>query len=276
MLGTELVEVLRAAGYRVAVSDLPECDVTQADQVAEALAGVDAVINCAAYTNVDGAESAVEVAQAVNAKAPGLLGRLAAERNIYALHVSTDFVFDGSLDRPYRETDMPAPLSVYGATKLAGEAAIFASGCRCAVVRVQWTYGRGGNHFVAKFLARARQQDELKMVADQVGSPTWTRDVALALADLTAGRIEGLFHYAAAGYVTRFEVAQAILELSDLSGKQLSACRTADFPAAAQRPLNSRFDCAKIEAVLSLRRPPWRDALARFLGESQTSFPTED
>jgi len=265
MLGTDLCAALRASGRQVTVFDLPEFDITRVDHLEQALAGAEAVVNCAAYTNVDGAEAQRAVAEAVNAQAPGQLGQLAAARRVYVLHISTDFVFDGELDRPYREDDEPRPLSVYGATKLAGERALQASGCPGAVVRVQWTYGKAGANFVSKFLARAAATDELMMVEDQMGSPTWTRDVAGALCHLLDRRVEGLFHYAAAGYATRYEVAQAILALRGLSGKRLRPCRTADFPAAACRPLNSRFDCARIEALGVPPRPPWREALARFL-----------
>jgi dTDP-4-dehydrorhamnose reductase len=265
MLGTDLCQALRAAGCRVRALDLPEFDITRAEHLEPALAGAAAVVNCAAYTNVDGAESQPNVADAVNHRAVGTLGRLAAARGIYTLHIGTDFVFDGELDRPYRENDVPRPLSVYGASKLAGEQALQASGCAHAIVRVEWTYGRAGQNFVSKFLARAAVTDDLMMVADQVGAPTWTGDVAVALRDLLERRAQGLFHYAAEGYATRFEVAQAILELAGMGGKRLRPCRTGDFPAAARRPLNSRFDCTAIDAVLGQPRTPWRAALARYL-----------
>jgi dTDP-4-dehydrorhamnose reductase len=265
MLGTDLCQALRAAGCRVTALDLPEFDITRADHVEPALTGIDAVVNCAAYTNVDGAEANPGLADAVNHAAVGVLGRLAAARGIYLLHIGTDFVFDGELERPYRESDVPQPLNVYGVSKLAGEQALQAAGGAHAIVRVEWTYGRAGQHFIGKFLARAAATDDLVMVADQVGAPTWTGDVSAALLDLLAQRRQGLFHYAAAGYATRFEVAQAILELSGLTGKRLRPCRTSDFPAAAQRPLNSRFDCTAIDAVLARARPPWRAALASYL-----------
>ena len=265
MLGTDLCQALRAAGCRVTAPDLPEFDITRADHVELALGGTSAVVNCAAYTNVDGAETKRELAEAVNHVAVGTLGRLAAARGLYVLHISTDFVFDGELERPYRETDLPRPLSVYGASKLAGEQALGAAGGEHAIVRVQWTYGRGGQNFVSKFLARAAVTDDLAMVADQVGAPTWTRDVSMALLEVLERRRQGLFHYAAVGYASRFEVAQAILELGGLTGKRLRPCRTSDFPAAARRPLNSRFDCSAIDAVLAQPRRPWRAALARYL-----------
>jgi dTDP-4-dehydrorhamnose reductase len=265
MLGTDLCQALRAAGCRVTALDLPEFDITAADQTDRALTGVAAVVNCAAYTNVDGAEAHRELAAAVNERAVGQLGQLAAARGVYVLHISTDFVFDGDLDRPYRETDAPRPISVYGASKLAGEQALQAAGGAYAIVRVQWTYGRAGQNFISKFLNRADTTDDLAMVADQVGAPTWTGDVSAALLELLERRRKGLYHYAAAGYASRFEVAEAILAERGLRGKRLRPCRTADFPAAARRPLNSRFDCAAIDAVLARPRPHWRAALAQYL-----------
>jgi len=268
MLGTDLCTALRGSGWQVTALDLPEFDITCADHLESALDGVGAVVNCAAYTNVDGAETQRVLAEAVNGCAPGVLGRLAAARGVYVLHVGTDFVFDGELERPYREYDEPHPLSVYGATKLAGEQAVLSSGCSSAVVRVEWTYGRAGANFVSKFLARATATDDLVVVADQVGTPTWTRDVAAVLCRFVDRRIEGLYHYAAAGYATRYEVAEAILALRGLGGKRLRQARTADVPAAARRPLNSRFDCTRIDALGLPPRPPWRAALKEFLASA--------
>ncbi|NLF18998.1 MAG: dTDP-4-dehydrorhamnose reductase [Lentisphaerae bacterium] len=268
MLGSEVGAALRAAGHAVRSYDLPECDVTAPAALEAALEGVTAVVNCAAFTAVDAAESQASRAMAVNGEAPGVLGRLAASRGIYVLHVSTDFVFDGALDRPYREDDAARPLSVYGASKLAGERALAAAGGAQATVRVQWTYGAAGANFVSRFLERAASTTDLMMVADQVGAPTWTGDVAAALVHLLARRATGLFHYAAAGAATRYEVAAAILALRGLYGRRLEACRTADLAAAARRPLNSRFDCSRVDAMGIPARPPWREALARFLETS--------
>jgi dTDP-4-dehydrorhamnose reductase len=154
---------------------------------------------------------------------------------------------------------------VYGASKLAGEQALQASGCHCAVVRVQWTYGAAGASFVSRFLERARAAEgPLRMVADQVGSPTWTRDVAGALTALLALRPTGLFHYAAEGAASRLEVAAFIARECGLA-RALEPCRTADFPAPARRPLNSRFDCRRFDALLPGRRRPWGTALLEFL-----------
>jgi dTDP-4-dehydrorhamnose reductase len=206
----------------------------------------------------------------VNCDAVAELGRLAARHDRYVLHIGTDFVFAGDLDRPYAETDLPQPLSVYGATKLAGETALQVSGCRHAIVRVQWTYGANGNHFIRKLVERAAQSAELKVVADQVGAPTWTHDVARLLTAMLAQQTTGLFHYAATGYTSRFEVAQFALHELGLACR-LVPCRTADFPTPARRPLNSRFDCRRIDSLFPGCRRPWEEAVREFLKEQPTS-----
>ncbi len=265
MLGTDLALELRRAGFEPVPLDLPEFNLCDPEQLRRAVADADAVINCAAYTNVDKAESEPALAAAVNAAAPGELGRLAAAAGKYVLHISTDFVFDGSGDRPWRETDTPAPLSVYGATKLDGEHTLAASGCRHAVVRVQWTYGGNGNHFIKKLLERAKAGGDIKMVDDQVGAPTWTRDVSRALVKLLKGQTAGLYHYAAAGYASRLDVAAFVLRELGLE-RRLLPCQTADFPAPARRPLNSRFDCTALDTQLGPGfRRPWQEALREFI-----------
>lgn len=268
MLGTEVVTALQAAGVNAVALDLPEFDLCNPANLTGAVAAADAIINCAAYTNVDRAESEPSVAAAVNAEAVGRLGELAARLNRYVLHISTDFVFDGSQERPYRESDAPHPLSVYGATKLAGEHALAASGCRHAIVRVEWTYGASGNHFIRKLLERARSGSEIRMVTDQIGSPTWTREVAGTLARLLAAQATGMFHYAAAGYASRLDVAHFLLRELEIE-RELLPCRTADLLAPAQRPLSSRFDCRKIEEFLGQPRRHWRDTLREFLRTQQ-------
>ncbi len=267
MLGTELAAVLAAAGRSVRVLDLPECDVRNPAHLDAAVTEGGVIINCAAYTNVDKAESEPDLARQVNALAPAELGRLAKTRDASVLHFSTDFVFDGTLDRPYAETDTARPLSVYGVTKLEGEQLLAASGCRHITMRVQWTYGAAGHHFLNKLAERARSGGVVRVVTDQVGTPTWTRDVSTALLTLLERPATGLYHFAAAGYASRFEVAQQLVAALKLPAR-LEPCRTSDFPAAAQRPLNSRFNCAKIATLLpaNLRRP-WSAALADYIAQ---------
>lgn len=264
MLGTDLAEECSRRGIGFVVYDLPEFNITDAMALKRAVEQHEAVINCAAYTNVDGAESEEQLARAVNAEAVGKLGELAAARDRYVLHISTDFVFDGRLDRPYRETDSPNPISAYGRTKLAGEQMLRQSGCRHCILRVQWTYGMAGDNFVKKILARAARGGPLRVVDDQYGSPTATTEAAKAICGLLVKRAEGVYHYAASGYASRFDVAMFIVQKRGLK-VELQPCKTSDFPSPARRPLNSRFDCARIQAALGHTPEQWQGPLGRFV-----------
>ncbi len=267
MLGTDLAATLRGHAIEPVIYDLPDFDLTQTDQVARALAQVNWVVNCAAYTNVDGAETNASLTYRVNAEAVGQLGQMAAEANVPVLHISTDFVFDGQGDQPYTETDMPNPISVYGASKWQGEQALEKSGCTHCIVRVQWTYGRGGTSFVKKIWERAHAQGLLKVVDDQIGSPTATVEVAKALLELMQKRAQGLYHYASLGYVSRFRMAEFLVKQLGLRVK-VEPCTTSEFICPAARPLNSRFDCSKIGHRLDEPIAPWQEALARYLEQS--------
>ncbi|MBN1361475.1 MAG: dTDP-4-dehydrorhamnose reductase [Sedimentisphaerales bacterium] len=264
MLGTDLAAACAAKGLTVRTYDLPEFDVTDDRQLREAIGPADAVLNCAAYTNVDGAETEAELAHRVNAEAVGNLGALARQSGKWVLHFSTDFVFDGTLDRPYRESDTPNPLNEYGRSKLAGERYLDESRCAHCIVRLEWTYGAHGKSFVTKLLERARHGEMLTVVDDQIGSPTATTQVAAAACRLVESRVEGLFHLAADGYVTRFGMAGFILDRSGLEAP-LHPCRSSDYAAPAVRPLNSRFDCSKIQALLDDPIEPWQGPLERFV-----------
>ena len=265
MLGTDLAAECLRCGFDVQVHDLPGFDILNARQVREAINAADAVINCAAYTNVDGAESQKELARRVNGEAVEQLGRLAAEQGRWVLHFSTDFVFDGELDRPYAETDTPNPINEYGRSKLAGERLLEQSGCPHCIVRLEWTYGPHGNNFVTKIVERARTAGQLKVVEDQIGAPTATTEVAAAVSRLLEQRVEGLFHFANSGYASRFDVARFIVERLSLSARVLP-CRSSDYSSPARRPLNSRFNCTKIQALLGETIKPWQEPLASFLG----------
>ncbi len=266
MLGSDLSAVLAGAGYTVHAWDLPECDITRPADLEKALDGADIAVNCAAFTNVDGAEDQPERAEAVNANAVGRLAAAARQRHIFVVHISTDFVFNGQGTRPWREDDPPQPLNVYGRTKLAGEQALQHSGCPHLIMRVQWSYGRQGTNFIAKILERARAGAPLKIVADQFGAPTWTRDMSRAIARLLARQCTGLYHFANTGYSSRFDVARFVLDHCKLPNP-LTPCRTGEFPARAARPLNSRFELSRIQAVLDYPIRSWQEALAEYLGE---------
>jgi len=266
MLGTDLAEACAQRGYGVQVYDLPEFDLTNPEHIERALRDVAAVINCAAYTNVDGAESHAELAHRVNAEAVGQLGEMAAQAGKWVLHFSTDFVFDGMLDRPYTELDTPNPINEYGRSKLAGERFLDASGCANCIVRLEWTYGTHGPNFITKLLERAKTGQAMKVVADQIGAPTATREISQVVCTLLERRTEGLFHLAAAGYASRFEVARFILDRKGLSNP-LEPCRTSDYPAPANRPLNSRFNCDRIQRWLSGPLESWQKPVELFLGQ---------
>jgi len=264
MLGTDLAAACAERGHTVRVYDLPEFDITNPAHIQEAAKTADAIINCAAYTDVDKAETHGHLAQQVNAEAMRHLGAVARERGIWVMHFSTDFVFDGALDRPYAETDIPEPLNEYGRSKLAGERLLDESGCAHCIVRLEWTYGTHGTNFVTKLVERARAGGALRVVDDQVGSPTATTVVARAACELLEQKTEGVFHLASTGYVSRFGVAQFVVERLGL-GVDLQSCNSSDYPAPAARPQNSRFDCGKIQAVLNHPIEPWQGPLEHFL-----------
>ena len=264
MLGTDLAQGCRDEGLRIEVFDLPDFDITDTEQLEGVISRAESIINCAAYTNVAGAESESELAYKVNAEAVERLGALAKEANRWVLHISTDFVFDGKSDRPYVESDLANPVNAYGRTKLAGEQLLAESGCSHCIIRLQWTYGRAGSNFVTKLISRSKQEKTIKVVDDQIGSPTATREVAKAICQLLPRRPEGLFHFAASGYVSRFETAKFIFENLDRV-MTLISCKSSDFPSPVERPLNSRFNCSKIQALLDKPIESWQGPLKHFL-----------
>ena len=264
MLGSDLAAVCERQGLEPVVLDLPQFDITNREQLSDAVVNAQVVVNCAAYTNVDGAEKDRDPAHKINAEAVGQLGALARQADAWVLHVSTDFVFDGRSDKPYVETDPPNPINTYGKSKLAGEQLLAQSGCKHCILRVEWTYGASGNNFVTKLMQRARTDKTLRVVDDQVGSPTATTEVSKVICTLLDKRPEGLFHFAAAGYVSRYEMAKFIIDKLGMA-VEVTPCKTGDFRSPAARPLNSRFDCSKIQPLLSGQIETWQGPLERFL-----------
>ncbi len=264
MLGTDLARICEQQGFNVEVFDLPEFDITNSRQLKEAVDAAKTIVNCAAYTNVDGAESEAEKAYRVNAEAVGRLGAFVKEADAWLLHISTDFVFDGKLDRPYLETDTPNPINEYGKTKLAGEQLLAQTGCRHCIMRIEWTYGLAKDNFVTKIIQKSKTDKKLKIVDDQIGSPTATAEVAKVICELLRIKPADFFHFASAGYVSRYEMAKFIFDNLSID-VTLLPCKTSDYVSAAVRPLNSRFDCSKIEALLNEPIEPWQVPLERFL-----------
>jgi dTDP-4-dehydrorhamnose reductase len=264
MLGTDLATICGQEGFDVKVFDLPEFDITNPLQLKEAVGSAKIIVNCAAYTNVDGAESESKLAHQVNAEAAGRLGAIVKEADAWLLHLSTDFIFDGRLDRSYVETDLPNPINEYGRSKQAGEHLLGQSGCRHCIMRVEWTYGKGGENFVTKLIQHAKAYKLLKVVDDQTGSPTATTEVARVICKLLRIKPEGVFHFASSGYVSRYGMAEFIFDKLSMD-VNLLACKTSDYTSAAARPLNSRFDCSKIEALLDEPIESWQIPLADYL-----------
>ena len=235
------------------------------------------VINAAAYTNVDRAESDQAAAFAVNADAPAHLAAETDRHAIPLIHISTDYVFDGRKNAPYVETDAPAPLNVYGASKLAGERAIAAGNSRHVILRTSWVYSPHGHNFVKTILRLAAERDRLSIVDDQRGCPTAARDIAVAclvIAQTCAAQPEkapyGLYHFTGGGEATWCEFARAIVELAkpQLSRPpQIVPIRTIDYPTAAVRPADTRLDCAAIGRAFGMTQRPWREGLQETMAE---------
>ena len=264
MLGSDLAKLAESAGHEVSVFDLPEFNITRNDNIRNAVSDANFIVNCAAYTAVDKAETEREKCRSVNAFAVESLAKFAKNKNKYLIHISTDFVFGDESENILSENDTPSPLSWYGITKLEGEKLLQASGCRHAIVRLEWTYGRNGVNFISKLLEAAKKNPKLKVVGDQTGSPTWTADAARAIMCLIKNRTEGLYHFAADGYASRYEVAKFILREKNIE-KEIISCSSSDFPTAAKRPKNSRFNCSKIDKVIDFKRPTWQESMAEFL-----------
>ncbi|HNM55624.1 MAG TPA: dTDP-4-dehydrorhamnose reductase [Thauera aminoaromatica] len=282
-VGWELQRALAPVGTVVALDrggadglhgDLEDLD--GIDRTVRSLAP-DVIVNAAAYTAVDKAETDVERAQRINAEAPGVLARAAATVGALLVHYSTDYVFDGSGDTPWRENAPTAPLSVYGRSKLAGEEAIRAAGCRHLILRTSWVYAARGGNFARTMLRLAAERERLTVIADQHGAPTG----AELIADVSAHALRaehadrslgGTYHLAASGETSWHGYASFVIEQARKLGATLKAGEiapigTRDYPTAAARPLNSRLDTSRLRERFGLALPDWRDGVARMLRE---------
>jgi dTDP-4-dehydrorhamnose reductase len=262
----------RGGAFELVSRDIDRLDITDPAQVAAAVVEVDAVINTAAYTAVDKAETDRERAFAVNARGAEIVARACSERGVRLLHVSTDYVFDGTATRPYREDDPIAPIGVYGSSKAEGERAVKDAGG--TIVRTSWLFGEGGPSFVHTMLRLARERAVLRVVADQRGCPTWTDDLADALLAL-AGRasLESTYHYCNAEPTTWHELATAIVgearRHGPLACERVEAISTAEYPTPAKRPAYSVLDTARVSATLGVVPPSWRVGLAELVAKER-------
>ncbi|OHB58044.1 MAG: dTDP-4-dehydrorhamnose reductase [Planctomycetes bacterium GWF2_50_10] len=268
MLGSDIGRALSAISVPYRILDLPEFDIANTVRLAPIIKNAAAVINCAAYTDVEKAQAQPDLAMEVNGHAVGRLAQLCKDSGIWLLHFGTDFVFDGTLDRPYTESNVPNPLSVYGQSKLLGEELLAQVGIEHSVIRIEWTYGQSGNNFVKKIIAACQSKNEIKVVDDQIGSPTATAEIAAMVADMLDTKPQGLYLYASSGYASRWETAQFIAQKLRLGAKILP-CSSSEFKTAVQRPLNSRFDCSKIRSILKTEIKTWQQSLTNYLEQTQ-------
>jgi dTDP-4-dehydrorhamnose reductase len=267
-VGSGLLRAL-SPSHSITATDRTTLDLSRPEQIASVIQATqpEVIINAAAYTAVDKAESDQAAAQAINAVAPGVMADAARKIGALLVHYSTDYVYDGKNESPYTEDDVPAPLGVYGRTKLEGERAIQASGCRHVILRTEWVYGPYGGNFLLTMLRLAASRPELRVVDDQFGAPTSARMIAEATARILSAGVpqdSGLYLMTAAGQTTWCGFARAILSGSG-SKVPVIAIPTKDYPTPAARPRNSVFDNSRFEKLFGFRLPAWEDGLRQCL-----------
>ena len=266
-------------GVEVVALGRPEFDLERPETLTERLAAArpDVVVSAAAYTAVDLAESEPERARVINAVAPGVLASAAAALGAPIVHLSTDYVFDGAKPAPYVEDDATGPVTVYGATKLAGEQAVAAANRDHAILRTAWVYAPRGKNFVRTMLRLAETREEIGVVADQHGCPTYAPDIAVGVVHIcrawAAGRGEpGVYHMAGSEAASWAEFAAGVFERSRIRGGAFARVRpiaTREYPTPAPRPANSRLDCSRVRQVFGVELAGWREALDRCLDAAQ-------
>lgn len=266
MLGQAVAAVATRLGHDVVALSRTELDITDREHVRRVVAAAEpgAVVNCAAWTDVDGAETAEAAATAVNGAGAGNLARAAAENGARLVHVSTDYVFDGRKESPWVESDPVGPIGAYGRSKLAGEEEVAASTTDHAIVRTAWLFGAGGRNFVDTMLALGAERDEIDVVADQIGSPTWSAHLAEALVELAERRDDvGIFHAAGSGACSWFELA---VEVFDCAGVRCRVLPTTSerYSRPAPRPAYSVLDTERNDAPVL---PSWQQGVAGYLAE---------
>lgn len=267
-LGYDVCKVLSARGIEHRGVDIEDFDITNVQATHDYIAAYrpDGVIHCSAWTAVDRAEDELEKVRAVNAEGPRNIASACKEIGAKLVYISTDYVFPGTGDRFYEPDDPTGPLGAYGVTKLGGELAVQALLERYFIVRVSWVFGKNGNNFVRTMLRLAETKSELNVVCDQIGSPTYTADLAPLLCDMVVSEKYGVYHATNEGICSWAEFAEEIFRLAGKRVK-VNPVPTSEYPTRAARPLNSRMSKAKLEAMGFSRLPDWHDALVRYLRE---------
>ena len=255
-------------------TDVEELDITNQLAVNQFVAEnkVDGIVNCAAYTAVDKAESDRQLATALNTEAPAYLAAAIEKRGGWLLHISTDYVFDGTNHTPYVETDTPCPDSVYGSTKLAGEMGVMKFCRKTMIIRTGWLYSTFGNNFVKTMLRLGREREQLGVVFDQVGTPTYAHDLAQAIMTaIEQGVKPGIFHFSDEGVCSWYDFAKAIHRMTGINNCQVSPLHTEEYPTPASRPHYSVLDKTKIKQTYGIVIPQWEESLQKCLERMEAS-----
>lgn len=267
-LGNEIRLRATASRHNYLFTDVAELDITDPEAVRHCVTAnrIDAIVNCAAYTNVDKAEEDEAAADRINRLAPAYLAAAAREAGATLVHISTDYVFQGDAHLPYDEEQPTEPLGVYGRTKLAGELSVKESGCNYLIFRTAWLYSRFGNNFVKTMLRLTAERDTLNVVFDQVGTPTHAGDLADAVCGILeterhAGN-QGVYHFSDEGVCSWYDFAVEIARLAGNDRCDIRPCHSSEFPSKVRRPAFSVLDKTKVKATFGIRIPHWRDSLA--------------
>ena len=276
-VGWELRRTLAPMSRLVCV-DFPDVDLTRPDSIRKWIqdSSPDIIVNAAAYTAVDKAETETALAMKINGEAPGIMAEEAARRGSLLVHYSTDYVFDGTKTSPYAEEDLPNPLGAYGRTKLAGDVAVRQTGCNHLIFRLCWVYGARGGNFMLTMMRLAREREQLRVVSDQTGCPTWSRMIAETTAQALlqvrtpdhAAATTGTYHLCASGETSWHGFADAIVNLMPTEGRKCRAVdpiSSAEYPTPTRRPAYSVMSCAKLERTFGLRLPAWHESLREVL-----------
>lgn len=266
-LGRSLRRLGGVSPHNYFFTDVAELDITDAAAVLRTVEErrIDVIVNCAAYTNVEKAEDDEPTAELLNHKAAGNLAAAAKATGATLFHVSTDYVFDGTAHTPYTEDGTPSPLGAYGRTKLAGERAVMASGCRYLIFRTAWLYSEYGNNFLKTMLRLTSERDTLQVVFDQIGTPTYAGDLALAIFSIIeseryAGN-EGVYHFTDEGVCSWYDFATEIAAAAGHDSCRIIPCHTSEFPTKAARPAYSVLDKTKIKTTFDMDIPHWRESM---------------
>lgn len=270
-LGTEMRNVSAGSSDRYIFTDVAELDITDEAAIERLMSSekVDVIVNCAAYTNVDGAEDDEATADLLNHKAVAILAEAAARHSATIIHISTDYVFDGQSCVPYREDDLTAPTGAYGRTKLAGERAVLESGCRYLIFRTSWLYSPYGKNFVKTMMKLTAEKDTLSVVFDQVGTPTYAADLAALIHKVITNRMldrQGIYHFSDEGVISWYDFAVAIRNLCGHTC-DIRPCHSDEFPSKVHRPHYSVLDKTKVKNTFGITVPYWKDSLKDILAK---------